>query len=89
MGDLGLTDINDKFSSDSESSADESAENLSWKAKSKVSRNKLKKSKKSRAVSSQSDLSSEVSESFVDSDSNSECTKKSKKVQGQKIGYKS
>ena len=46
MGDLGLTDINDKFSSDSKSSADESAENLSSKATSKVSRNKLKKSKK-------------------------------------------
>ena len=88
MGDLGLTDINDKFSSDSESSADESAENLSSKAKSKVSRNKLKKSKKSRAVSSQSDLSSADSESFVDSDSDSssECTKKSKK--GKKSGIK-
>ena len=88
MGDLGLTDINDKFSSDSESSADESAENLSSRAKSKVSRNKLKKSKKSRAVSSQSDLSSADSESFVDSDSDSssECTKKSKK--GKKSGIK-
>ena len=86
MGDLGLTDINDKFSSDSESSTDKSAENLSSNAKSKVSRNKLKKSKKSRAVSSQSDLSSADSESFVDSDSSSECTKKSKK--GKKSGIK-
>ena len=41
MGGLGLTDTNDKFSSDSESLADESVENLSLKAK--VSRNKLKK----------------------------------------------
>ena len=86
MGDLGLTDINDKFSSDSEASADESAENLSSKAKSKGSSNKLKISKKSRAASSQSDLSSADSESFVDSDSSSECTKKSKK--GKKSGIK-
>ena len=77
MGDLGLTDINDNFSSDSESSVDESAENLSMEAKSKVSGNKLKKTKKSRTVSSQSDLSSADLESFVDSDSDSssECTK--------------
>ena len=42
-GDLGLMDTNDKFSSDSESSGGESAENLPFKAK--ASSNKLNKSK--------------------------------------------